>query len=359
MSKSSSSKKRLCLPPQQWPSDDQKHWEKACKPVSFLDDEGGELAPLATASRKRYEMGYGRWIGYLVEHQPGALQLNPASRCTKQIVQAYMDYLRDVGNSDGTILCRLEELAVVSSAMDPGFDRAFLDRHVTVLKARAAPVRSKSHVKTSEELVNLGFHLMEMATDPLSIKHAQSYRDGLIIAFLALHPVRRRNLISFHLGKNLVRQGESFIVVFSGSETKTGVPYQVPLAEVLIEPMNKYLAIWRPVLMKKVTKNSREIGTSLWVTRLGSPMSPNAVSGCIELRTRKAFGKAMSPHNFRHAAATTLAINDPDHVRAAAPLLGHRSLETTEQYYIQATGLEAQRSYLEVLKDYKRGGRND
>ncbi len=62
-------------------------------------------------------------------------------------------------------------------------------------------------------------------------------------------------------------------------------------------------------------------------------------------RTKAAFGRSIHPHLFRDAAATTLAIADPLHVGAAAPLLGHSSPLTTERHYQQAQTLESHRAY--------------
>lgn len=66
-------------------------------------------------------------------------------------------------------------------------------------------------------------------------------------------------------------------------------------------------------------------------------------------RTQAAFGKAIHPHLARDIAVTTLACADPLHARAAAPLLGHTSLVTTERHYQQAHGLDAQRRYFAGL----------
>ena len=78
-------------------------------------------------------------------------------------------------------------------------------------------------------------------------------------------------------------------------------------------------------------------------------MTEMAIYDRVRLRTNEEFGKPMSIHNFRHAAATTMAIADPEHVRIAAPLLGHRTFSTTEQYYQQAQTLEAHREYVETI----------
>ncbi len=349
---------RACWPIERWPVEDQQLWAKACAPQSLFEDDGGGLAHLAEISRFKYAKGWGRWIAFLDAQAADTLQLTPAKRCTKTNVQGYIDYLRGAGNSDGTIVNRLGELLAVTVAFDPAFDPKLLNRYISALRSKACPVRSKAHVRPAYELVDLGFHLMAGATDTGDVDHALAFRDGLIIAFLALHPVRRRNLVNFELGKNLLRQRVRYMVSFAGSETKNGAPLELPLADVLVQPMNQYLDIWRPVLMARTGRWARPAGASVWVSSDGSPLGQEGMSGRIELRTREAFGKAINPHAFRDASATTLVIADPARARSAAPLLGHRSLATTEKHYIQATGLEAQRSYLEVLEAVRHQGNN-
>ena len=75
----------------------------------------------------------------------------------------------------------------------------------------------------------------------------------------------------------------------------------------------------------------------------------------IRARTKDGFGKAMSIHSFRYAAPTTLAITDPENVRIAAPLLGHRTFSTTETYYQQAQTLEAHREYVKAISKRRDG----
>lgn len=342
---------RACWPIEQWPAEDRRLWAKACAPQSLFEDDGGGLAHLADISRFKYAKGWGRWVAFLASHAADALDLTPAARCAKAHVQAYLDHLRDAGNSDGTIVNRLGELMAVTAALDPAFDPRLLNRYIATLRSKAKPVRSKSHVRPADELVDLGVRLMESATDPGDLGHALSFRDGLIIAFLALHPLRRRNLVNFELGRNLLRQGKGYMVVFAGTETKNGSPLELPLADMLVEPMNRYLGIWRPVLMARKGRWTQSVDAYVWVSSDGSPLGQEGMSGRIELRTRDAFGKAINPHAFRDASATTFTIADPARVRSAAPLLGHRSLATTEKHYIQATGLEAQRSFLKVIAE--------
>ena len=75
-------------------------------------------------------------------------------------------------------------------------------------------------------------------------------------------------------------------------------------------------------------------------------------------RTQVAFGVPISPHLFRDCAATTLAIEDPAHVGAAATILGHACSLTTHKHYIQANTLAASQRirHEEELPVYERLG---
>ena len=72
------------------------------------------------------------------------------------------------------------------------------------------------------------------------------------------------------------------------------------------------------------------------------------ISSC-KRQAEKSLGKAINPHHFRDAAVTTLAVEDPQHVRLASPLLGPRHPGTTERHYQQAQALEAHREFVGVL----------
>ena len=78
-------------------------------------------------------------------------------------------------------------------------------------------------------------------------------------------------------------------------------------------------------------------------------MTQMALYDQIRQRTHEGLGKDVNPHLFRDAAATTLAIEDPLHVRLATPLLGHRHPGTTERHYQQAQALEAHREFVGVV----------
>ena len=60
-------------------------------------------------------------------------------------------------------------------------------------------------------------------------------------------------------------------------------------------------------------------------------------------------------HLFRDCAATSIAAEDPDHVRLAAQLLGHASLQTTERYYVAANTRSAMRRHHDRIREIRLG----
>ena len=50
---------------------------------------------------------------------------------------------------------------------------------------------------------------------------AARYRDGLLLVFLAYHPLRLRNLSSLRIGRHLVVQDDRIVLLIDALETKT------------------------------------------------------------------------------------------------------------------------------------------
>jgi integrase len=349
---------RTCLPVRHWPEADRRLWVAACAPGDLLDDEVGARAGHAPISNAKAAKGYGRWLNYVSRLAAETLSEPPAERITPDRVRAYVDSMIAIGNSTHTILARLQELGEVAKVMDLNRRWSFINDLASKIRARHRPARDKSNVRLSNELVDLGFKLMECAGALSKLNAAIAYRDGLTIAFLALVPLRRRNLADLVLGLTLVREGSSWIVAFSEDDTKTHAAFEVRLPAVLVAPLEAYLSTRRPILETSAGRWNRPIDGALWVSKDGSPMTQMALYDRIRARTKEHFGVALCPHLFRDAAATTLAIADPAHVRVAAPLLGHRTFATTERHYRQARAYEAHRSYLDVLSSLEEGGRD-
>jgi integrase/recombinase XerD len=342
---------RACLPIEQWSEEDRRLWLAACASGDILDDEVGARSGHAEISNAKAAKGYGRWLTHLMRSAALALIEKPADRITPERVAAYVDALIAIGNSTQTILARLQELGEVAKVMDPNRQWSFINDLASKIRARHRPARNKSNLRLSSELVDLGFKLMRLAEDLVGLDAAIAYRDGLLVAFLALIPLRRRNLADLVLDRTLVREGSSWIVAFHEDDTKTHAAFEIGLPEVLRAPLETHLSVQRPVLEARAGRWTRPVEGALWVSKDGSPMTQMALYDRIRTRTKEHFGIAINPHLFRDAAATTLAITDPAHVRIAAPLLGHRTFATTERHYRQARAQQAHRAFVDALNE--------
>src|SRR5262249_20273713 len=107
----------------------------------------------------------------------------------------------------------------------------------------------------------------------------------------------------------------------------------------------RYLRQYRPLLVRRTGRWNRDgrATAALWVSTHGSAMTEIAIYFRIIKLTQERFVQAVNPHLFRDCAATSIAIEDPQHVRCVTSVLGHASLATSEKYYNQANGLEASR----------------
>jgi hypothetical protein len=54
---------------------------------------------------------------------------------------------------------------------------------------------------------------------------------------------------------------------------------------------------------------------ALWISSHGLPMNRRTIHDRITIRTLEGLGRAINPHLFRDCAATSIAIDDPDHAK--------------------------------------------
>jgi integrase len=160
---------------------------------------------------------------------------------------------------------------------------------------------------------------------------------------LSLRPLRPKNLAALTLDQHLEKIGDTWVVHIAPEETKTATPLEFPWPELLVPALQAWLGRWRPVLCSRTGRWARDAGKALWISCDGSRMTKRGIYERVARVTHDAFGVAINPHLFRDIAATTIAYADPERVRIAAQLLGHRRFATTEHYYLQVSMVAANR----------------
>ena len=268
-----------------------------------------------------------RFLGTLCETSA------PAERLTPHHLAGYIEHLKNADLSPATVENRLVGLDRAFFAMAPEVDRTLLRRVINRLHdPHAGIARKRKRIRDSGELFALGFELMRQAEDPdqsflRPILRPILYRDGLIISLLAARPLRRRNFAGLLLGKHLHKIASEWWIIIPAEETKTKRLIEVPFPEALIDPLQRYLDVHRPALLRTTARNIL-MGAQfspLWIsTRTGCGLSPHTMSLRISEHTQRAYGRHVNMHLFRDCAATSIAIRDAKHVRIAAAILGHR-----------------------------------
>jgi integrase/recombinase XerD len=156
---------RACMPIASWPAADRALWRAACTPADILAFDGeGVRAQHSQVSNRKAEKGYGRWLTFIKMSEPGAMTLSPETRITPQRVAAYVGQLESLGNGTQTIIARLQELGEVAKIVGPARGWGFINRISSKIRARHRPVRDKTNLRLSDELLDLGLRLVERAT---------------------------------------------------------------------------------------------------------------------------------------------------------------------------------------------------
>jgi integrase/recombinase XerD len=172
---------------------------------------------------------------------------------------------------------------------------------------------------------------------------AIQYRDGLIIALLALVPLRSRTLTALQIGQHLVRAGNLWALDIPAADTKTRRALDFPLSAELSGRIDVYLEQFRQHIPDAAKH------TGLWASEKRVPMNAAGIYQAVRKRTKKALGFGVNLHRFRHAAASFWSTHDPANVRGVKDLLGHASFGTTEKHYVMAQSRLAGRALANAL----------
>ena len=336
--------RRLPLPA--WPPADRSAWEAATRVGGLLDDDGA-TAHLSAVTLNDLSNRY----SYLLDFADQCGRLNgdgpAAATVTAELITDYIAWLEPTLSSV-TIAQSLWKIGRVAGMLAPERDWSWLRRAQRRREAMAVP-RDKRHlVVDSGSIVDAGFALMDQAETNGShgeFARAELYRDGLMIALLALMPLRMANFATLEIGRTLQRQGTVWTIVIPAAEAKSRRAGEGHLAVAIGNRVTQFVETFRP------TYRGSQRHARLWPSRHGGPLSYNAVYKAIFRRTEAAFGHPLNPHLFRDCATTTIAVHHGDRIGIIPGLLGHRDPRTFERYYNQAGMISAVHAYQNLIAE--------
>src|SRR5262245_11828287 len=335
----------LILKRSHWPITDQIAWDALFAEGDLLDG-CGPCVRWAEGSRRKGEQAYGHWLGFLGRRGPLGMPSDVTDRATLETMVAFIeDELARC--SPRTVYIHVEDLMFLLRAMAPRKDWVWLNRIVLRFRVRSnlGELKPRAGV-TAPQIYQWALARMRQADamDGITeIRRATLYRDGLMVGLLIARPLRLRTFIAIELGRHLVERSNGFLLRFAPEDMKDKKAHEYAVPAELVESLQRYLWVYRPNMLRQ---NSSQ---RLWITRNGDPFTYAGFQRHLPALTFREFGEALRPHAFRHIAATTIAIEDPEHVSIIADVLGHATLATSQKHYNRARGVEANASYQEIV----------
>jgi len=336
------------LPFEAWSSADRAAWTAACHPSQRLKrgGAGAHLKEITLADLKRrygYFLDFLDRSGLLDRSAPAAGQVNPEN------VGKYIGELDErVGSV--TTYGSIYKLRRASQLLDPRGDFGWLIELEKDLALVMRPRSKADRLVLTEVLVEAGLILMAEAENSTSLsplKKARRFRDGLMVAMLALHPIRLKNFASLEIERNLANIDGCWWIALSASETEERRPDERRIDDAIAPALSRYLVQHRLVLARQ----SRPSG-ALWLSSNdGRPMTYNAVADLIERTTRTAIGVGVSPHMFRTAAASSAAVHANSNPYLGSAVLHHRDKRVTEEHYNRASSLSAANDFGRLIRE--------
>jgi integrase len=338
------------MPLEKWPPTDRALYERCLRGGNPYTQQG-RGADWAAATRIKYVYDYGRWLTWLSKVHPEMLRLDTGQRISRALIEEYRQHLAAIMKPKSVATC-LSGLGSMLWALCETDEFAWVQLAAQRLARNAVGRNKRGTTPPSPELIDLGFELMKEADAGQwqgRYPPAVRYRNGLTIALLGYWPIRRRNLAMIEIGRHLTEDGEGYRLDFTAQETKQKREISSILPSTLVTALKRYLQVYRPVLLE-LGPHQGKAGRALWVGADGDRLNAGGIYRATTEYTKAKLGYAVSPHRFRDSAATTIATEDPAHVRDILAVLGHASLATSERHYNQAGTIEASQAYHKALR---------
>jgi integrase len=336
------------LPVSEWPDADRRAWDQACRPGSLLKP-GGAASHLAEVSRDDFARRYGAFLGFLQRN--GQLEPNAgaAAQVTVANVETYITDLKARVRSVTVYNC-IYKLRRAAELLAPSVNFTWLAEIEKDLALVMEPRSKFDRLVFTTRLVEAGMILVmeaeRFATSELA--RARGVRNGLMVALLALCPIRLKNFAALEIGHTFKEIDGRWWIVLPATSTKSHRPDERPIPAVLARCIEMYLKQARPVLL-----GAGPSSNALWISSTtGQPLTPKNLGILISKVTFQSIGVDVSPHLFRTAAASTAATYAGNIPHLASAILSHTDPRVTEEHYNRASSVSASKIYATIIAGF-------
>jgi integrase len=339
------------LPLNEWPQADRLAWEAACRPAKRLA-RGGAAGHLVPVSQEDLANRYGLFLDFLDR----TARLDPGAEAGVQVTpEAIPPFITELQGrvSSVTVSRTIYKLRRAAELIAPHLNFAWMVEIGKDLVLLERPTEDFARDVAPERLVEAGLTLIREAerdTRGSRLKRALVVRNGLMVALLALCPIRLRNFASLAIGQSFLRQESGWWIILA--DTKSGRPDHRPTDSLLTSSVEAYMNVYRPILLRHPTHPTAlrtEEVCALWLGRCGNPLTYNAVERIITETTGLTIGVAVNPHRFRTSAATSAALHAPQSPHLGSALLQHSDRRVTQEHYVRASSLSVTRDFTGLI----------
>jgi integrase len=338
-----SEKVKTC-PLSDWPTADRSEWERACVAGQRLKP-GGAVARMKPSTRTSLLRAYGYLFDFCRINGLLNQKAEAGAHMTPEIIDAF---LRDLHGRVGSVTraSYIGKIRRIARILAPRHDFAWLGEVEADLRYEARPRPKYHRIVSSERLLALGLELIsrgETSGHLTDLARARLVRDGLMVALLALCPIRLRNFAELRIGRQIRRIGETWWIILEAAETKSGRPDERPIPGILTDALQRWVDQWRPVFHPS--------NEAFWPSIKGGSLAYTYVGQIITETTLRELRVAVNPHLFRDCAVYTVATVAGDRMGIASGFLQHTDPRTTEKDYNKGASVGAVRRYQQILDE--------
>lgn len=173
-------------------------------------------------------------------------------------------------------------------------------------------------------------------------RRAKYFERAAAAGILIYASVRMQNLRTIQIGKNIRHANGKCILSYTEDEMKNGRSHEVELPQVIADIVQEFIRDHRARLPGSGSPY-------LFAGKDGGPRSHNTMRSDFETAVFKHTGLKVNPHFMRHATAMHAINEDPANLPTVSQLLGHKSMKTTQDFYLGNVSLPASRVMNEIL----------
>jgi hypothetical protein len=202
---------------EEWSPVDQLAWDKAIRPAVRLQ-RGGAAAHLAQVNIANR---YGLYLDFLQRNGLFDRTSGAAKLVVLDHVQQFVGEL-EKRVSSVTIWNSIYKVRRAAECLTPNVDFSWLSEIENDLALVAEPKDKTDRLVLADRLLEAGLTLIEEAESFAStpMRRAQGVRNGLMIALLALHPLRIKNFATLGIGQSIQKIGGHWWLIIEFKQTR-------------------------------------------------------------------------------------------------------------------------------------------